>query len=467
MRPILSVAEMREADAAAQAQVGIDALVERAGLTLARSARRQMGGTYGRRVAVVAGPGHNGDDGRVAAAWLGRWGARVMVLPAAGREQLPPQVPDCDLVIDAAYGTGFRGEYQAPWVPRGAGVLSVDIPTGVDGDTGGGCAGAVAAQATVTFGALKPGLLIGDGPSRSGVIEVADIGLDVSRAAAHLVEDRDVGDVLPARPRQAHKWQSALYVAAGSPGMLGSASLCSTAAMRAGAGMVRLGVPGASPSDLPVSEVVASALPELGWQDQVLEALPRCHGLVVGPGLGTSDVTASAVRKLVASAAVPTLLDADALNVVGSVEELATLVTQRVASGTVAPVVVTPHDGEYSRLVGRPPGPDRFAAARSLAAGSGAVVVLKGSTTIVAAPDGRALVSTAGSPRLATAGTGDVLSGVVGAFLAQGVGALEAAALAAHVHGRAAGLGMARGLVAGDLLELLATYLSGLSGEAP
>lgn len=464
MKPILTVAEMRQVDAAAVAEVGAGTLVERAGVALAWSVRRRMGGTYGRRVVVVAGPGHNGDDGRVAAAWLARWGARVTVLAAAGRNGPSPVVPPCDVVVDAAYGTGFGGDYYAPAVPGGALVVAADIPTGVDGDTGGGCEGAVAADATVTFGALKPGLLVGDGRARSGEVEVAGIGLDAGRARAHLVEDADLA-WLPARPADSHKWRSAVFVAAGSPGMLGSASMCSAAAMRAGAGMVRLGVPGAAPDELPVSEVVASALGSEGWAEQVLGEMERCKALVAGPGLGRSESTAGAVRHLVVASPVPVLLDADALAVVGSAEGLGELVAARAASGIGAPVLLTPHDGEYARIAGHPPGPDRFEAARSLARRCGATVLLKGSTTVVAAPDGRALVSTTGSARLATAGTGDVLSGVIGAFLAQGVAAVEAAALGAHVHGRAAALGLARGLVAGDLVKLVAAYLSVAAGS--
>lgn len=461
MKPILSVAEMREVDTGAIAEVGVEALVARAGAALAWSVRRRMGGTYGRRVVVVAGPGHNGDDGRVAGGWLARWGARVSIVDAAERGEPPPRVPACEAVIDAAYGTGFRGDYHAPRVPARALVVAADIATGVDGDTGGACEGAVLADATVTFGALKPGLVVGEGRARSGEVEVARIGLDASRARARLVTDSDLRE-LPRRPAETHKWRSALFVASGSPGMLGSASMCSAAAMRAGAGMVRLGVPGAVPGELPVSEVVASALPAERWADEVLGQLERCKALVMGPGLGRSEATAGAVRRLVAASPVPVVLDADALAVVGSAAELGELIAARVAAGIVDPVLLTPHDGEYARLAGDPPGPDRFEAARSLAARSGATVLLKGSTTIVAAPDGQVLVSTAGSPQLATAGTGDVLSGVIGALLAQGVPALQAGGLGAHLHGRAASRGLARGLVAGDLVRLVAVELSGV-----
>lgn len=459
MIPILDAAEMRSVDAAAQAEVGVDALVQRAGRAVARAVRRQMGGAYGRRVVVVAGPGHNGDDGRVAASWLQSWGARVSVVAAAGRGGLPPRLRPCDLVVDAAYGTGFRGEYRAPRPPEGAQVVAVDVPTGLDADSGGACAGATVAQATVTFCALKPGLLTGEGPQRCGAVEVAGIGLEVGPARAHLVEDCDLRR-LPVRAREAHKWQSALYVVAGSAGMLGSASLCSRAAMRAGSGMVRLGVPGAAPSELPVSEVVATALPKEGWDVQVTGDLSRCRALVMGPGLGSTEATSAAVRRLIATAPVPVLLDADALNVAGDASELAVLVRRRQEAGIVQPVLLTPHDGEYARLTGKPPGPDRFAAARHLAGAAGVVVLLKGPTTVVAAPGGEVLVSMAGSARLATAGTGDVLSGVIGAFLSQGADVVAAAALGAHAHGRAGEAGLARGLVASDLLDLVARHLS-------
>jgi NAD(P)H-hydrate epimerase len=444
---------MKAVDAEAQRRLSLDTLVDRAGAAVARSVLRHLGGSYGRRVVVVAGKGHNGDDGRVAAARLRRRGVGVRVVDAgAAGDGLPP----CDIVVDAAYGTGFRGEYRAPEVPAGALVVAVDIPSGVSGDTGEAAAGAVRADDTVTFAALKPGLLLGEGPARSGSVEVVDIGLDVSRAAVHVVEDDDVAGLLPERPRDTHKWETAVYVAAGSPGMMGSATFCSLAAMRAGAGMLQLGVPGAGPQDLPSSEVVAHGLPPEGWDDDVLAVVGRCRALVLGPGLGRSEATASAVRRLVAECPVPVLVDADGLNALGRAEEVAKLV-----AGRSTAVVLTPHAGEYARLAGAGPAPDRIGAARDLSRRTGAVVLLKGSTTVVAAPDGRSLVSTSGSPRLATAGTGDVLSGIIGAFLARGLGPVEAAALGAHAHGRAAGLGLSEGLLAGDLVELVPRWLSG------
>ena len=457
MRPVVSVAEMRQIDAQAQRSVPLEALVERAGRAVARAGLGLLGGAYGRRVVVVAGKGHNGDDGRVAAGRLRRRGVRVTVVEAAEAEG--QRLAPCDLVVDAAYGTGFRGHYRAPVAPPGASVLSVDVPSGVNGDTGEADDDAVRADATVTFAALKPGLLLGQGRERSGTVEVVDIGLDVGGARAHLVEDADVAGRLRPRPREAHKWQTAVYVAAGSPGMRGAAQLCSRAAMRAGAGMVRLGVPGAGPSDLPASEVVARVLPAAGWAEEVLSELERFRALVVGPGLGRSDEARAAVRRLVAEAPVPVVVDADGLTLLGSAGEVKAL-----AGGRTAPLVLTPHDGEFGRLAGQAPGADRLGAARALAQAAAAVVLLKGSTTVVAPPGGQALLCASGSARLATAGTGDVLSGVIAAFLAQGLEARVAAALAAHAHGAAAGLGPERGLVAGDLLDLLPRWLSGLAG---
>lgn len=448
MRPILTAAEMAEVDARAQAEVGIEALIGRAGHAVFCAALARLGGTYGRRVVVVAGRGHNGEDGKVAAALLARRGVRVQIL-AAG--DVPGQLPECDLVIDAAYGTGFRGTYRAP--RSGAPVLSVDVPSGVRADTGAAGDGAVRAEETVTFGALKPGLLLEPGRAHAGLVRLDSIGLDASSARMFEVEDADVAQRLPRRPREAHKWQSACYVVAGSPGMTGAAAMCARAAGRAGAGMVRLGSPGAEPGSVPFLEAVARPLPATGWVGAVLAEVARCKALVCGPGLGPDG--AASVRELVATAEVPMVLDADGLNALGEIGAGNGPLARR-----RAPVVLTPHAGEFARLAGSPPGEDRIADVRGLAQRCGAVVLLKGATTVVADPDGRVLIAATGSPRLATAGTGDVLSGVIGAFLARGLPPLEASALAAHVHGRAAALGREEGLLANDLPELVAEVLS-------
>ena len=481
MRPVLTVEEMRAVDAAA-AGAGTPAgvLVERAGTAVANeverlAAERWRAGIYGRHVAVVAGQGNNGNDGRVAARLLGRRGAKVVVLDA---RRPPERIAGADLVVDAAFGTGFRGEYLAPLLDDGVPVVAVDVPTGVDAMTGEGRGRPVRADRTVTFGALKPGLLLGEGRVLSGRVRVEQIGLplEMVEPSIFLVEDADVARLLPGRLPEDHKWRSALMVVAGSPGMYGAAALVALGALRAGAGMVRLGIPGADPGRLPVTEAVSKVLPATGFDEPVIEELRRFAALAVGPGVGQGSEVQASVRRLVSGAgALPTLVDADGLAALGSRQQAAaTLGSRQHAAAAVAarsgragdrreaaPVVLTPHDGEFARLAGSAPGVDRLASVRALASAVGAVVLLKGSTTVVAPPAGEpVLLCTAGSARLATAGTGDVLSGVIGAFLARGVPAAEAAALGAHVHGRAASLGFGEGLLAGDLPELVAAVLS-------
>jgi len=450
MIPVLTPAEMREVDAASAQPV--ETLIERAGAAVARHALELLGGAYGRRVIVLAGKGNNGADGRAAAVHLRRRGLRVQVVDSldAG-ERLPPP----DLVIDAVYGTGFHGEHCAP--DAGAvRVLAVDIPSGVDGLTGEERGRALAAVRTVTFVALKPGLLLEPGRRLAGEVVVADIGLDVGTPAAGVVERSDVRGWLPARAGDAHKWQAAVLVVAGSPGMTGAAHLVARAAQRAGSGMVRLGSPGLADDPGRPTEATGLSLPEIGWPEVVLGALDRFRALVIGPGLGTQDAAGDGVREVLSGSTLAAVVDGDALNALGR--------DARKVLADRSLTVLTPHDGEYERLTGSPPGPDRLDAARRLATDTGVIVLLKGPTTVVAAPDGRVRIVTTGDARLATAGTGDVLSGTIGALLARGLGPLEAAAAGAWLHARAGGLGPALGLVAGDLVDRLPLALTEVAG---
>jgi NAD(P)H-hydrate epimerase len=468
MIPVLAPEEMALVDR--QAAEPVEVLIGRAGAAAAHRAARLVSGVYAKRIVVLVGKGNNGADGRAAAAFLSGQGAQVQVLEASA---IRPghALPSADLVIDAAYGTGLQRAYSPP-SPGASPVLAVDIPSGVSGLTGevleGG--GAMRAVATVTFASFKPGLLFGAGPDLAGEVEVVDIGLGAlvdAVAQCWLVGDADVAGLLPYRPRDGHKWQTAVQVVAGSPGMTGAPWLVSRAALRAGAGYVRLSMPGVDPSVLPPGELVHLPVPASGWHAKVLEELSRVKALVVGPGLGPvvgpstgperHDLPGGEVGLLVSAAGVPTVVDADGLNAIGSLEGLAAIVARR-----RQPTVITPHDGELTRLAGHAPGPDRLAETRDAAARSGAIVLLKGSTSVIAAPDGRALLVASGDARLATAGTGDVLSGVIGAFLARGLPAFEAAALAAHVHGRAARTGYREGLVASDLPDLVAGWLTEL-----
>ena len=455
MDAVVTPTEMGVIDA--EALEPVEVLIGRAGTAVARTAVAMLGGSYGRRVVVVAGKGNNGNDGREAARRLTERGVRCQIFDAASA---PAVLPPADLVIDAAYGTGFTGTYVAPQPAlTDTAVLAVDIPSGVDGLTGVAAGEPLAADVTVTFAALKPGLLLADGRRLAGRVEVADIGLDVSSARARLLDDDKVRSWLPVRPADTHKWKAAVRLVAGSPGMTGAARLSAAAAMRAGAGYLWASTPGAVTDPGAPTECVYTPLPVDGWAETVLsDGLHRCHALAVGPGLGRGPGTEAEVRRLVSQCHLATVVDGDALSALGAAA--ASVVAAR-AEGA-GPVVLTPHDGEFESLTGHRPGSDRFAAARELAARVGAVVLLKGATTVVADPGGSVLVVTSGDARLATAGTGDVLTGIIAALLAGGLGGLEAAAAGAHMHGRAGALAWPRVLVASDLVALLPVAFSHL-----
>ena len=335
---------------------------------------------------------------------------------------------------------GLSRDYSFPAVPDGVPVLAVDIPSGVDGLTGARLGAPAPAARTVTFAALKPGLLIEPGRSLAGVVEVVDIGLDVGAARCQAVVDADVAEWLPERPADDHKWRSAVRVIAGSAGMTGAAHLAARAAQRAGAGYVQLATPGLDADPGAPTEAVGYPLPATGWHGAASSGLDRIGAMLVGPGLGRADP--ESVVKLMA-ADVPLVLDGDALT-----PEVAQRFSER-----RAPTVVTPHDGEWARLGGSDDA-DRVDSTRRFAGRTGVVALRKGPASIIAAPDGRVRVVTIGDARLATAGTGDVLGGVLVALVARGADAFDAAAAAAHVHARAAALGSA-GLVAGDLPRLV------------
>lgn len=494
MIPVVTPAQMAAIDAAASEPVEV--LIDRAGAAVARASLDLMGGAYGRRAVVLAGPGHNGDDGRAAALRLRRRGVRVAVFDAVAAARTGEPLPAADLYVDAAFGTGLSRPYSPP--PRSnpaAPVLAVDIPSGLNGLTGTvlgppslsadpvpagsvsvadpvtatAPAGSVfaaaavhagpvsvaagpgrsappvwAAASTVTFAALKPGLLFGSGPAFCGEVTVADIGLDPAvEPACGLMTDADV-EPLPAGGGATHKWRSAVLVAAGSPGMGGAAALVCAAALRSGARMVHLCAPEPVTARAPV-EVVASAPP-------LAVPVERFHAAAVGPGLGLGAEAAARLAEVL-DLPIPVVVDADGLRLLTRPESAACLRRR------TAPTVLTPHDGELAALAGTEPGPDRIAAARAAAADTGAVVLLKGGPTVVADPDGRVLIAAAGDARLATAGSGDVLTGMIAARLAAFVpvaadDATRRTAEAAHLHGRA---GTAAGLrpVAGDLVAAL------------
>lgn len=443
MRSVYAVAEIRAAEAGLPENV----LIDRASTAVARRAVSMLDGAYGRRVLVVAGPGHNGADALWAGVKLLARGCAVDValplgeprdehgaeplrrLRAAGARRRDPY----DLCLDGVLGIGAR-----PGEPVWAGlfdgpVLAVDVPTGVGADTGAAGPGAVRADVTVTFGGLKTGLVVGAGAALAGLVEVAPIGLPLSAGTAALLEAAEVAPYVAEPAPDTDKYRRGVVgVYAGSAAYPGAAVLACRGALRAGCGYVRLVAPRA------VADVVRAAHPEVVAVEP--GDLPDADAWVVGPGLG--DAAADAVRAVLASG-VPAVLDADALR---SGHDL-----KRDAA-----TVLTPHTGEFQRLTGIARDEaerDRLGTARRAAADLGATVLLKGTTTVVAAPDGTAYVNPTGTPWLGTAGTGDVLSGVVAALLTRDPGdGARAAACAAWLHGLAGRL--AAGGVAATALDV-------------
>jgi NAD(P)H-hydrate epimerase len=461
----------------------LEVLMERAGRAVAWTVRRALPGTYGRRVVVVCGKGNNGGDGLVAARVLEAWGVRTTrftLVEGVARTEFTRALASADVVVDAMYGTGLRDALRddAAWVAEQlAGwsgvVVAVDIPSGVDGLTGAVPGWAVRADRTVTFAARKPGLVFEPGRSYAGEIAVVDIGIEIDEGAdapAGMVTGDDVADWLPARAPDAHKWQSGVLTVGGSGGMIGAPMLVSHAAMRAGAGIVWCALPGHEAARLASgTEVITRPLPvrsdgalARGAAEALLADVGRFAALAVGPGLGgvgDPDVQ-FVVRTLVAEARRPLVLDADGLNALAG--DLAQLRARQTLGG---PIVLTPHAGEYQRLMGAPVGANRLVAAQALAERAGAVVLLKGPGTVVASPGGAVALNPTGSAALATAGSGDVLTGIIAGFLARGLDAFRAAVAAAWVHGHTADRLVAAdgpGLVAGDLVAGLGRTLQEL-----
>lgn len=499
MRPILTPAEAAELDRGSQDRgISVDTLMENAGRETARVAADVAGGTYGRRAVVVCGKGNNGGDGLVAARHLAAAGLAVTIVllepveglrgPAAvnlGRLEhsrvrvraFAPGVVEreagrADVAVDAIFGTGFRGRPEGATATAidelngcGASIVAVDIPSGVNGDSGAVAASAIWADVTVTFGALKPGLVLLPGAERAGVLEVVDIGFpqELVRGDLWLIEEDDVAAMLPSRALDTHKRASGVVIViGGSRLMTGAVCLAAQAAYRAGAGLVTMAVP---KGILPVVQTVVReatfvALPETAdgtiaaMVDPVVELLAAADAVAIGPGMTTQAETAEWIRTTVRSCPVPTIVDADGLNAfAGRAGELGDRRSE---------VVLTPHAGEFARLSGTSAGEiatDRIGSVRKLSAETNATVLLKGTHTLIGSPDGVVRVNPTGGPFLATGGTGDVLTGAIAGLLARGLAPADAASAGAFLHGLA-GARAARetgeGTTAGDVLGRLA-----------
>jgi NAD(P)H-hydrate epimerase len=450
LEPLYTAAEMRAAEEGYPGYPDtVSELMERAGEAVAREAMRAF--PRARRFGVVCGTGANGGDGRVAA----------RLLEAAGREAVETaDVEGCDVVIDALFGTGFRGEPRpeaAALIERmnasGAPVVAVDLPSGVNASTGEVAGAAVDAALTVTFHARKVGLSVGPGRFHAGRVVVADIGLERGETETMRATEGILRLVPQRAPRDSKYTAGVVLVVGGSPGMTGAAVLVATAALRADVGYVTLAVPAAS---LAVAETLALEPVKRGFEwGNALETLAadaeRSNAIAVGPGLGRSDEARALVRGLLEQIDLPAVVDADAL-----------FELEPVARD--APTVLTPHSGELARLLGTDAAwvnAHRLEAARQVAERFGAVVLLKGADTIVQGPEEGAIVCDLAPPSLATAGSGDVLTGVIASFLAKGLEPRVAAAAGAVAHGAAAAsVPNQAGLVAGDVVAALPAALS-------
>lgn len=509
MLQLVTAAQMREMDRRTIEEVGIPGIVlmERAGLAAAEAVRELLKAQGGRRVCVLAGKGNNGGDGFVVARHLAEEGYSVQVFLFGLSEQIQGDartnldiwqrlggnlteitsadqlgtvettLAQTDVVVDALLGTGLSRAPREPLASAihlinrsGKPVMAVDVPSGLDSDSGAvyeGCC--VRATCTVTFGAAKIGLMVYPGAGYVGHLTIADIGIprflmETQEPSVSLTTGEDLRSFLPPRPLDAHKGNfGRVLILAGSPGFTGAAILAGRAAMRAGSGLVTVGIPASLNPILEscLLEAMTIPLPETPQQtlapaalEAILNFLDRADAVAIGPGLSQHDQTAALLRDLLPCLNPPTVLDADALNLLARDDF-------RFAD-IAAPLVLTPHPGEMARLLRRSTADiqaNRLAAARGAAERFQAVVVLKGARTIIAAPDGRTAINPTGNPGLASGGTGDVLTGILASLLGQGLSTFDAAVGAAYLHGLAGDLAIAQGstaaLIASDLIEWL------------
>ena len=500
---ILTAAAMRRVDERAIRVHGIPGLtlMETAGSGIAAALAAEIPGISERRVVIVCGKGNNGGDGLVAARHLKELGVspRAFLIARAGElagdaaanlvrardagvaveeidedggwRRLSEALDRDTIVVDALLGTGTSGGARGA-IARAidaindshATVVAIDIPSGADTDSGRLWGPTIRAHRTLTLCRPKPCLVLEPAASHAGPWRVLDIGIPGAAIAAEPADlewlDADVAAGLaPGRPSDAHKGTMGhLLGFAGSRGKSGAAVLLARAALRSGAGLVTIAAP------REIQPVVAAAQAEVMTEPlsaaparAVLRLAASRNALAIGPGLGTAAATHAAVRVVLSGRSVPAVLDADGLNAfAGSRSRAAAL---RAGKHTL---VLTPHPGEAARLLATTAASiqaDRLGAARRLAAATGAIVVLKGRHTVVAAPDGRAAFNATGNAGMATGGTGDALTGIVGALLARGLPGFDAARLGTYVHGDAGDVAAARfgedGLIAGDVIDAL------------
>jgi len=503
---LLTCNEMRELDSLAIEKIGIPGLVlmENAGGKVAELIEEKCSPLSGKLIYIFCGRGNNGGDGLVAARHLFNKRCRVRVFLATQKDKLKgdaatnlkialnigidvreivsesnifslkKELEKKRVIVDALLGTGAKG------APRGVikeliklinslegNVVAVDIPSGVDADTGGVPGESVKAKWTVTFAYPKRGLYLYPGMDYTGKIKVVDIGipynlLNEGKIKSNLFIREDVPSNLFFRKPSSHKGSFGhLLVIAGSRGMTGAGALASLAALRVGAGLVTLGIPySLNPIlEMKLTEVMTLPLPEteegtlsLKALDKICQFARRCKALVLGPGLSTQEETKELVKKIMVSLKIPLVLDADGIT---ALAENTKLIAQY-----PAPLIITPHPGELSRLLSisiPEVQKDRIFSSKILAEKTGKIAILKGARTVITDEQGNSWVNSTGNPGMASGGSGDVLSGILGGFLVQGMDPLIAAKIGVYLHGLSADLVVKEkgqlSLIAGDILE--------------
>jgi len=508
---IVTGKEMQALDKKTSEEYGVPSLrlMENAGLRVFEEIKRFYDGIKGKAVTIVAGKGNNGGDGLVVARRLKKAGAAVTVYLLAEDGEISPdakaslsayqkirgkfypkssydlkelqaRLAETDLVVDALFGTGLNSivkglakEAISAINASGKRVVSIDIPSGVNADTGEVMGTAVKAELTVTLGLPKLGLFLYPGTDYIGLLRIVNIGIpqvlvDQLQVRIELLTEDQMAELLPRRPSNAHKGSFGhTAVIAGSVGKTGAAVMASLSALRVGAGMVTLALPESLEATLPRRpwEIMTLPLPEtvdhtigLSAEKAITQFLEGKAAVAIGPGLSTQTETQELVRNLIKQNEIPTVLDADGLNAFAGKAAL--------LSHARAPLILTPHPGEMSRLSGLSTEKiqkDRLGAARLFSQEHRIFLVLKGAKTIIAEPSGFLFINPTGNPGMATAGTGDVLTGMITGLLAQRLDAATAAKLGVYLHGLAGDIAAARrgsvGLIAGDLIEQIPTAI--------
>lgn len=503
---IVTAQEMRAIDAHTIEKIGIPGIVlmENAGQAVVKVVKEILGN--GRRVAIFVGRGNNGGDGFVVARYLALVGvdvtvyllseperftgdalanlqiARNLKLPIKlliSQEQLAEyqaEIHASDVIVDAIFGTGLKGAvrgFAADVIDdinaTGKPIVAVDLPSGLDADTGKPEGVCIRASHTVTMGLPKRGLLLYPGADLAGQLTIADIGfpqsvINAENIAVNWVQKHDAARLIPQRPRNSHKGTFGhVFVIAGSVGLTGAAALASESALRVGAGMVTLGVPESlNPiMEEKLTEVMTVPLPETDVQSLSIDAkakifsfLERANVVAIGPGLSRNPETVELIHQLCTEIQLPKVIDADGLNALSEKRELLDQLN--------AQTILTPHPGEMARLLSSTPQvveSDRIGVAQQFAQQHGVTLVLKGAPTIIADASGDVYINSTGNPGMATAGMGDVLTGAIAGLLAQSLSPVDAAVLGVYLHGLAGNIAAQKvgeyGLLAGDALSAL------------